>query len=222
MNERTPSLELSEVGRRFEDTERMLREARERLVKIAETQERSRGLADSLSAAAQAVEGFSSQAEEALRQIQSTVVEARALLEAGGELIGGSALSEVRGKVSAIQAEALKLSSSQPELKESIERTQSFLLSAINEVGSHFATAQSELQASIERTQTELLEAAGEARSAQERVFNSIDGRIGTLASSKDIADVHRRLAGHRRLILVAIGVLLVGQAVVVISTMLT
>ena len=222
MNERTPSLDLAEVGRRFEDTEHMLREARERLVNIVEAQERSRGLADSLSETAQAVQGFSSQAEEALRQVSSAVVEARAVLEAGSELIGGGAFSELREQVSAIQVEVSRLSSAQQELKDSIGRAQSTLLSHLNEKGSRFEAAQFALQASIERAQTELLKSTGDSKSAQEELLNSIGGQIATLASSKDIADVHRRLAGNRRLIFVAAGLLLVGQAVVAVVAMLT
>ena len=126
MNERAPSLELPEVSRRFEESERLLREARERLTSILESETRSQRLTDSLSESARTVSEFASRAEAVLRETQSAVQEARAVLQAGSAVISGNALSELREQVSELQEEASRLGAS-------IDKNSSALITAVRD-----------------------------------------------------------------------------------------
>ena len=180
MNEQAPSLELSEVSRRFGESERLLREARERLSSILESETRSQGLADTLSESAHAVAEFSSRAEAILRETEAAVHEARVVLKAGSDVISGNTLDEVSVRVSTVHERILQLTTSQAEI-----------LNAIN--------------ADVEARQTADESAEGHLRALREQV-----------------ADLHGRAVGNRTLLLVAAGVLLASQVVVLVAAVLT
>lgn len=180
MNERTPSLELSEVSRRFSESERLLSEARERLRSIVESETRSQGLADSLSGSARAVAEFTSRAEAIVRETESAVQQARLVLEAGSEVISGNALNELSKHAVTIDERIVQLAA-----------LQSDLLDAVN--------ADSEARRVADQNADEHLRALRE-----------------------EISDLRARAVGHRTILVIAAGVLLIIQAAVAVASVLT
>ena len=165
MNEHAPSPELPEVSRRFAESEGLLREARERLSAIIESETRSQARAESLSESARAVAAFSSRAEALLGETEAALREAREVLQAGSDAIGGNAQ-----RVAAVHEHILQLTATHSELLATVNAEKDARQAADESIDQEFHALQkqvTDLQGRVAGNRTASLAVGGVLLAAQ-------------------------------------------------------
>ena len=204
---RNPSLELSEVSARFSETEGMLQDARERLQAILEQERRNQEAADNLSESARAVAEFTQRADRVLEEASSAVSAAREILETGRHLIGGNAIGEVDGRVSAVLEEVRQLQSTDAETLAAVnagakarEREQQDNKQSLSELQARVSRIDERVAGALEQIQTlataeaETLAAVNVGSKAREREQQDIKESLSELQAR--VSRIDERVAG--------------------------
>lgn len=98
------SLELDDVVQRFAESEQALAKAAEQIGRLESAEHRASQAAAALEATADGVRGFAHEASQAAASLAAAQEETQRVLQAGGRVLDGSDLREMRADLDKLQA----------------------------------------------------------------------------------------------------------------------